>query len=210
MILRSFPAPGARPSGIVRVEDNLWISVPGDGRLYRLDLEGHIVAELDLPINYCPGRCQGGLAWDGESLWFASGKTVHQLDPISEQELAAFGVELDSIVGIAWDGQALLMIDGEGNLVRYDRAGQRLRRLAIRSPHGGVTGMTWVEGELWVEGIFGALLRFNSGFASIGSFNLGQCGAATFPYYLALYWDGESLWLADPEGNLLSQCAPAD
>lgn len=204
MILRSFPAPGAGPTGIVRVEYDLWVSVPG--RLYRLDLQGDIIAELDLPI----GSCQGGLAWDGKSLWCASGKTIHQLDPLSGDELTTFVVDLGSIKGIAWDGQALLMIDGEANLVRYDRAGQRLRRLAVRSPHGGVTTMGWVNGELWIEGIFGHLFRFDSKFARLGSPNLGRCSIGSFPYHVALYWDGESLWLADSNENRILQCAPAD
>ena len=207
VILRSIPAPRSGPTGLVRVGDNIWVSIPGEGRLYRLDIEGNLVAELDLPTD-CPYACKGGLAWDGNHLWFAIGKSVYQLDPLSGQELDTFEVDLDAITGITWDGEALLMVDDSGNLVRYDRAGQQLRQLAIRSPHGEVTGMAWVNGELWVVGIFGDLLRFDSGFEEVGSFNLSQCTAATFPYYLALHWDGNSLWVVDFEGARLSQCAP--
>ena len=207
VILRSFPAPSAGPTGIVRVEDDLWVSAPG--RLYRLDLQGDIIAELDLPIGSCQG-CQGGLAWDGESLWCASGKTVHQLDPLSEDELTTFVVDLGSIMSIAWDGQALLMIDGKANLVRYDRGGQRLRRLAVQSPHGSVATMGWVKGELWIQGTFGGRLRFDSEFVKVSSPNLGECSIGSFPYCVALYWDGDSLWLVDCNANRISQCAPAD
>jgi hypothetical protein len=207
VILRSIPAPRAGPTGLVRVGDDIWVSIPGEGRLYRLDLEGNMVAKLDLPTD-CPGNCGGGLAWDGNWLWFAIRKSVYQLDPLSGQELGAFEVELDAITGITWDGQALLMIDDSGNIVRYDRTGHQLRQLAIRSPHGGVTGMGWVNGELWVAGIFGDLFRFDGEFKDVGSFDLYQCTAATFPYHLALHWDGNSLWVVDFEGARLSQCAP--
>jgi outer membrane protein assembly factor BamB len=168
-----------------------------------------VVAELDLPLDDCPFRCQGGLTWDGDSLWVANGNTIYQLDPLSGQELATFEVDLDSIVGIAWDGQALLMLDQKGNLVWYDRVGQRLRRHAVASPTGWATGMAWLEGELWVVDAHGRLTCFDSEFERIGSFDLDQCRATASPY-LAFYWDGESLWLADFEENRLSQCAPSE
>lgn len=214
--VRSFPAPRAGPTGIVRVKDILWVSVPDDERLYLypLDLEGVPVAEpLNFPIDCCWNRsdcCQGGLAWDGESLWFSSFNTVHQLDPLSGQELAFFEVDLDLIIDIAWDGQALLMVDHEGNVVRYDRAGQRLRQFAIRNPHGGVAGMSWVKGELWVVGDFGDKFRFDSGFEMIGRFILDPGEIKTSPYDLALYWDRENLWVADHGRNRLLQYAPAE
>ncbi len=216
--LRSFPAPRAGPAGLVRVEDNVWVSIPGDGRLYRLDIEGNFDAEFALPANCSPETrgghdCRGSLAWDGNWLWFATRNSVYQLDPQTGQKLGTFEVDLDVIVGIVWDGQGLLMIDRVGNLVRYDRTGQRLRQFAVKRPHGEVTGMAWVDGELWVVGSFGYLSRFDSGFGSVSSFDsfdLGLCTEASFPYYLALFWDGNSLWVADFDSARVSQCGHID
>jgi predicted Ser/Thr protein kinase len=201
--LRSFPAPAAEPSGIVRVADSLGIVASRGGRLYRLSLEGDIIVEMDLPV-----AC-GNVAWDGESLWCAASKTVYKVDPAGGQELAEFETDMSDIRGITWDGSALWIVDGDGNLACYDRAGQRLRRLAV-AVNGWPIGLTWGAGELWVADVHGKVTRFDSEFAKIGSFSLDQCGAGPFPYDLALYWDEESLWLADSNQNRIFQCAPAD
>jgi predicted Ser/Thr protein kinase len=200
--LRSFPAPAAEPSGIIRVADSLWVIASRGRRLYRLNLEGSIIGELDF-ISAC-----NKVAWDGESLWCAANKTVYKVDPASGQELTEFEIEMSDVRGIAWDGSALWIVDGDGNLVCYDRDGQRLRRLAV-AVNGWPIGLAWGAGELWVADVHGKVTRFDSEFAKIGSFSLDQCGAGPFPYDLALYWDGESLWLADSNQNRILQCAPA-
>lgn len=209
LLLRTFPAPGSDASGIVRVADSLWVAVPCDDRIYRLDLEGNIIDEIDMPEPGCGPR-EVGLAWDGESLWGAWWSRVVQLDPNTGQTLAEFEVDMD-VRGIAWDGSALWMMDMKGNLVRYDRAGHRLRRLAI--PVSSPSGLAWVEGELWVVDVFGKLTRFDSEFAQLGLFSLSEeCGVSSFlgASLLALYWDGESLWLADSHQERILQCEPAE
>ncbi len=207
--VRAFPSPAAGPTGIVRVADSLWVLVPNSKRLYRLTLEGEIVAELSIPNGCYAPECRG-LAWDGATLWFHAGSTVHQLDPVKGQELTAFKVDLGRVQGIDWDGQALVLMDDDGNLVRYDRAGQRLRRLAIPKPFGGVSGMAWVNGELWVESVFGAVTRLDSQFTEIGQVDVSQCIKKVEFSHPVFSWDGNSLWFADPEGNRLAQCAPGD
>ncbi|MDH7473049.1 MAG: protein kinase [Anaerolineae bacterium] len=199
--LRSFPAPAAGPSGIVRMADGLGITASRGRQFYRLDLEGNIVAETDLSIT-----CNN-VAWDGESLWCAAGKTVYRVDPTSGQELARFEVDMSDIRGLAWDGESLWITDVSGNLARYDRTGQRLRRLAV-TVLGWPIGLAWVEEELWVADVHGNVNRFDSKFNKSGSFSLSQCGAGPFPYDVDLYWDGESLWLADTRQNRILQCAP--
>ncbi|MBC7250131.1 MAG: protein kinase [Anaerolineae bacterium] len=201
--LRSFPAPAADPSGIVRVADGLGVVASRGRRLYRLNLEGDIVAEMDFSI-----ACDN-VAWDGESLWCAAGKTVYRVDAASGQELARFEVDLSDIKGITWDGSALWLVDTDGNLARYDRDGQRLRRLAV-AVTGWPIDLAWAAGELWVADVHGNVTRLDSEFNKIGSFSLGKCGAGPFPYDVALAWDGESLWLADTGQNRILQCAPAD
>lgn len=200
--LGSFPSPGARPSGVIRVADSLWVVIPRD-RIYRLNLKGDIIAEADFSQ-----PCEKA-AWDGESLWCTNmGNTIVKVDPASGEELASFEADMNN-ARITWDGSALWIIDMQGNLACYDRTGKRLRRLAI-SVNGWPTGLAWVAGELWVADVHGELTRFDSEFAKIGAFSLTQCGAGSFPYDLALYWDGKSLWLADPGQNRILQCAPAD
>ena len=117
--------------------------------------------------------------------------------------------ELDNIRGIAWDGSALWMIDVHGNLVRCDTSGRRLRRLAV-PVQGWPVDLEWVGGELWVADVHGQVTRFDSAFVKIGSFSLADCGAGPFPYEVATYWDGESLWLADTNQSRILQCGPAD
>jgi len=206
-VTRSFPSPGSGPTGVVRIGDTVWVIVPGNSRLYRLDLEGNIVAEFYISANQEVGA---GLTWDGESLWWATWNRVTQFDPATGTELTQFEAEEDIVEGVAWDGTGLWLVDSEGNLVQYDRAGQRLRRLSIPVDASGATGLVWVEGETWVEDLLGRVERFDSDFNMLGSFNLSQCiGGGPF-YSLALYWDGESLWLADPNGNRIYQCTSGD
>lgn len=216
--IHSFPAPGAGPAGLVQVKDTIWVSVPSEGRLYWGDLKGSFENNwFVLPRNGCDplnfDSCQGGLAWDGTSLWFATGNSVYQIDPKNGQITEPFEVDLAAIVGITWDEQGLLMIDAQGNLVRYDRSGTKLRKLAIGAPEGRYTGMAWVEGELWVVDIFGHLYRFGGEFEQLDpfdKFDLSKCANAEFPFYLALSWDGNNLWTADFTDAQISACGPAE
>jgi hypothetical protein len=200
-LVHSFPAPAAGPSGIARMGDDLLVSA--GGKLYRLDLKGNILEEATFT-----GPCFGGV-WDGQSLWCKSDHSVHQLSPPSWQETSSFETELGKIVGLAWDGSILWVIDANGNLVGYDRTGQRLRRLAVSASLGEIVNLVWVEGEFWVVDIFNHVKRYDSQFNTLGSSDLNRCGAS-FPSALALFWDGESLWLADANENRIMQCAPAD
>jgi serine/threonine protein kinase len=205
---RSFPSPGSGPTGVARVGDGVWVIVPGNGRMYHLDLEGNIVAEFNISASQGVGA---GLAWDGESLWWAQWNTITQFDPATGTESTQFETEVDVVEGIAWDGAGLWLVDREGNLVQYDRAGQRLRRLGVPVSPSGATGLAWAEGEIWVEDMLGEVERFDSDFDLLGSFDLSQCGVDRGTFYsLALCWDGESLWLADPDGNRIYQCIPGD
>lgn len=208
--VRVFPSPAAGPAGLARVVDSLWVLAPLSNRLYSLTLEGEIVTELSIPKRCYAPECRG-LAWDGATLWFHAGSTVYQLDPANGQELTAFKVDLDGVQGIDWDGQALVLMDHEGNLVRYDRSGQRLRRLAVPKPFGGVAGMAWINGEMWVESVFNHVIRLDgSQFTEIGSVDVSQCIKSTSFSHPVFAWDGSSLWAADPESNRIAQCVPGD
>jgi hypothetical protein len=199
-LIRSFPAPAASPSGIARIGDDLLVLA--SGMLYRLDLEGNIQEETAFS-----GPCFGG-AWDGQSLWCESGSSVYQLASPNWQEVSSFETELDGIVGPAWDGSALWVVDQSGNMIGYDRTGQRLRRLAV-SAHTSIANLVGIEGEFWVVSVFNGVTRYDSQFNMVGSSNLEPCGAS-FPSALALFWDGESLWLANATDNRIYQCTPTD
>ena len=58
------------------------------------------------------------------------------------------------------------------------------------------------------------LWRFNDQFEKIGSFiSLSQeCGTSSFLQNspMGLYWDGESLWLADSVSDRIYQCTPSE
>jgi len=201
--LRSFPAPGAHPSMVIRTGDSLRVVTASDRQLYRLDLEGNILGQVDIIV----GCDQWG--WDGESLWGAcpaNGYLV-RVDPATGQELSRVEVGMDNIVGMTWDGSALWIVNVNGTLASYDRGGQRLRQLAV-SVFGGIVGMAWVDGELWIADVFGTVTRFDSKFNKVSSFSLSQCGAGPFPFEVAMFWDGETLWLADATQNRIIQCQP--
>jgi hypothetical protein len=142
-------------------------------------------------------------------MWCGSASSMFQRSLTSDQALVTFEVDVNPIAGLAWDGDALWVIDESGNLGRYDKTGQRLKRLAVSAHASTVKGMLWVEGELWVIDVFNDVNRFDSNFNIPGFFSLTPCGAS-FPSDLALFWDGEFLWVADAGTNRITQCKPED
>jgi tRNA A-37 threonylcarbamoyl transferase component Bud32 len=198
--VQSFPAPAAKPSLIIRQGSALWVAA--GSQLYQLSLEGDIVSEMEFP-----GSCANA-AWDDEeTLWCGSASSVYRRDLISGQQLASFTVDIEPIVGLAWDGEALWVIDGDGNLARYDKTGQRLQRLAVSARSSTILDLMWVEGEFWLIDTFTDVTRLDSEFNHLGWFRL--CGAS-FPYDAATFWDGNDLWVADSNTNRISQCTPDD
>ncbi len=208
--VQSFPAPGNEPTGIVRIGDHLWVSVPCSDRFYRLNLDGDILAELEMPKSGCGPR-NVGLIWDGTSLWGTWWETVVQIDPDTGQALSEFEVDFD-VRSLAWDGSLLWVVDLLGNLSAYDRDGHRERRLGIPA-FGTVSAITWVNGEFWMLNGFGEVTRFDSDFLELETFSLETaCGASSFHKgtTFGLFWDGESLWIADSVKNRIFQCAPGE
>ena len=206
---RSFPSPGSGPTGIVRSGDTLWVNIPCSNRIFRLDLEGNPVGELEMPKPGC-GPGDVGLAWDGTSLWGIWGSTVVQMDPNNAQALSEFEADMEGC-SLAWDGSSLWVVDRAGNLSAYDRNGRRLRRLAI-PVFGVVSGIAWVDGELWMLNEFGDVTRFDEDFLEVGSFSLAStCRVSSFHMQrsFGLHWDGEGLWVADATQNHIFQCTPS-
>ena len=58
---------------------------------------------------------------------------------------------------------------------------------------------------------FGKITRFDADLLQLGQFSLeAACGISSFHEHktFMLYWDGESLWVADPIQNRIFQCKP--
>jgi len=93
-----------------------------------------------------------GVSYDGQQIWFATGDKLHALDPASGKLRRS--IDVPAHAGTAFDGQHLW---AEGTLwvgVYRDRkiiqidpdTGAILRTV---ESNRFVTGVTWVDGELW-------------------------------------------------------------
>lgn len=88
-----------------------------------------------------------GVSYDGQRVWFATGKKLRALDP----EQGQLTRELDALAdaGTAFDGDFLYQLGG-GQIQKIDpHSGRVLSR--IPSPGGAESaGLTWAEGSLWL------------------------------------------------------------
>src|SRR6187399_2110393 len=89
----------------------------------------------------------GGVTYDGQHVWFAAGKRVTSLDPVSGKLLRS--IDVAAHAGTAFDGRYLFQL-AEDRIQKIDPStGQVLA--TIPSPGGGGdSGLTWAEGTLWV------------------------------------------------------------
>jgi len=89
----------------------------------------------------------GGVTFDGEQVWLATGDKLQSVDPASGKAGRALNVAAHA--GTAWDGKYLYQI-AESNIHKIDpQTGQVLA--TIPAPGGGGdSGMAWAEGSLWV------------------------------------------------------------
>jgi len=89
----------------------------------------------------------GGVTYDGQSVWFASGDAVRAFDPETGAELRA--IDVPAHAGTAFDGEFLYQI-AEARIQKID---PRTRRVVSTIPApggGGDSGLAWAEGTLWV------------------------------------------------------------
>src|SRR6266849_5491064 len=81
-----------------------------------------------------------GVSFDGQHVWFASGDKINALDPASGTILRS--IDVPAHAGTAFDGQhrdrKILQIDPQTGAVLRTIESSRF-----------VTGVTWVDGELW-------------------------------------------------------------
>jgi glutamine cyclotransferase len=87
-----------------------------------------------------------GVTYDGTSVWFASGDRITVLDPDSGKTKRA--IKVSAHAGTAFDGRHLFQI-AEGSIQKIDPDSGRVLS-TIPAPGGGVSGLAWAEGSLWV------------------------------------------------------------
>ena len=89
----------------------------------------------------------GGVTFDGEKVWFATGKRLQSVELASGELGAALDVPADA--GTAFDGAHIFQLAG-GVIQKIDRATGAIVA-TIPSPAGSDTsGLTWAEGSLWI------------------------------------------------------------
>jgi glutamine cyclotransferase len=88
----------------------------------------------------------GGVTYDGQQVWFASGDKLNAFDPASGKTLRSLDVAAHA--GTAFDGQHLYQID-EDRIQKIDPKTGRVLA-TIPAPGVGHSGLAWAEGTLWV------------------------------------------------------------
>lgn len=89
----------------------------------------------------------GGVTYDGQQVWFASGDRLNAIDPASGKPVRS--LDIAAHAGTAFDGQHLFQIV-EDRIQKIDpNSGGVLA--SIPAPGGGAdSGLAWAEGTLWV------------------------------------------------------------
>jgi glutamine cyclotransferase len=88
-----------------------------------------------------------GVTYDGQHVWFASGDSLHALDPASGKTLRS--IEVASHAGTAFDGKHLFQI-AEDRIQKIDPDSGRVLATIPAPGGGGDSGLAWAEGTLWV------------------------------------------------------------
>jgi outer membrane protein assembly factor BamB len=90
----------------------------------------------------------GGVTFDGQHVWFASGARLNALDPASGKTVRA--IDAAAHAGTAFDGRHLFQLD-EGRIRKIDpETGDVLATIPAPGKDGDNSGLAWAEGTLWV------------------------------------------------------------
>jgi glutamine cyclotransferase len=89
----------------------------------------------------------GGVTYDGERVWFASGDRLNALDP--EGGKIERSIEVAAHAGTAFDGRYLFQI-AEARIQKIDPSSGRVIATIPAPGAGGDSGLAWAEGTLWV------------------------------------------------------------
>ncbi len=88
-----------------------------------------------------------GVTFDGEQVWFASGKRLQALDPESGKPTRA--LEIPSDAGVAFDGKHLFQLAGSRIQKVDPHTGRVLASIPAPAPDQN-SGLAWAEGSLWL------------------------------------------------------------
>jgi len=119
---------------------NVWVAT-GD-RLNAMDPEsGNMLRALDVPAH-------AGTAFDGRHLFQISGEHIRKIDPDTGRVLATIPAPEGGAAGMAWaEGMLWVAQHRKRKIHQVDpETGAILRTI---DSNRFVTGVTWVDGELW-------------------------------------------------------------
>jgi glutamine cyclotransferase len=88
----------------------------------------------------------GGVTYDGQNVWFASGDKLNALDPESGEKVRT--IDVAAHAGTAFDGRHLFQLSG-GSIQKIDPNTGRVLN-TIPAPGGAGSGLAWAEGTLWM------------------------------------------------------------
>ena len=89
----------------------------------------------------------GGVTYDDEHVWFASGDKLNAFDPASGK--AVRSIDVAAHAGTAFDGRHLYQI-AEERIQKIDPKTGRVLATIPAPGGGGDSGLAWAEGTLWV------------------------------------------------------------
>jgi len=89
----------------------------------------------------------GGVTYDGQQIWFASGDKINAVDPASGQPVGT--IDVAAHAGTAFDGEYLFQI-AEARIEKIDPKTGKIVATIPAPGGGGDSGLTWAEGTLWV------------------------------------------------------------
>lgn len=141
-ILREYgPFPGVdNVAGVTFDGANIWIAT-GD-KIRAIDPEsGETVRALDVPAH-------AGTAFDGQHLFQISGDRIQKVDPSTGRVLASIPTPEGGASGMAW-AEGTLWVGQHRNRKIHQVDPETGAILRTIESNRFVTGVTWLEGELW-------------------------------------------------------------
>ncbi|MDB4956034.1 MAG: glutamine cyclotransferase [Myxococcales bacterium] len=89
----------------------------------------------------------GGVTYDGQHVWFASGDKLNAFDPASGKTLRS--IDVAAHAGTAFDGEHLFQL-AEDRIQKIDPKTGGVLATIPAPGRGRDSGLTWAEGTLWV------------------------------------------------------------
>src|SRR6266446_4228372 len=89
----------------------------------------------------------GGVTYDGQHVWFASGDKLNAFDPAGGKMLRS--IDVAGHAGTAFDGQHLFQL-ADDRILKIDPKTGRVLATIPAPGGGGDSGLAWAEETLWV------------------------------------------------------------